>query len=162
MVKIEDVLKYTNDKDLQVVFQKKVAEEGAREDVKSIKELIKDKRIIDVDVILLIEKLPENLKSQKEELLKIFQEYLEQEDEIQNYYEEKYFKLGVMEALTIIINYFKNIESKTKQEERVINEIGELVIPIEFREALDLKFEDRAILTLDPESKEIRLRKKIN
>lgn len=95
------------------------------------------------------------MKSQKEELLKIFQEYLEQEDEIQNYYEEKYFKLGVMEALTIIINYFKNRESKTKQEERVINEIGQLVIPIEFREALDLKFEDKAILTLDPESKEI-------
>lgn len=155
MVKIEDVLKYTNDKDLQVVFQKKVAEEGTREDVESIKELIKDKRITDVDVILLIENLPENLKSQKEELLKIFQEYLEQEDEIQNYYEEKYFKLGVMEALTIIINYFKNRESKTKQEERVINEIGQLVIPIEFREALDLKFEDKAILTLDPESKEI-------
>ncbi len=159
MVKIQDVLKYTNDEDLQNLFKEKVAEEGGKEDSENIKKILGGKKIDDVDILLLIEKLPDNIKTQREELFKVFQNYIEQEDEVQDYYDEKYFKLGVMEVITIMINYFKDKETKAKKEERVISEIG---IPIEFRNALDLQSDDKAILTLYTESKEIRLRKKIN
>lgn len=159
MVKIEDVLKYTNDEDLQNIFQKKVEEEGGEEDLKNIKNLIGDKILQEEDIVNLINNFPENSESQKENLLKNFEKYMEQQKDIQNYYEEKIFKLGVMEAITIIIEYFKNKGAKEVHTERVISEIGQVVIPIEYRNSLNWEYKDKLDVILDEESKEVRLKK---
>lgn len=160
MIKLEEILKYLNDEELETIYQKKLSEKNGPEDDKKIKEILGAEITKQDDIFDILEKLPKEQEDIKYQLKKVIENYIEDQNVIDSYYTEKYFKIGVLTSFKIFLEHIEREQENKEHIERRVDELGRVNISLDFRNKLNWEYQQPLDMILNKEKERIELKAK--